>query len=105
MARARDNKRAKLFRWSCLTYMGQKFKVAVRAAGYERYRFHNLRHTFASYLAMGGASLQAIQELMRHESMASTLIYSKLSPDHLKAASEKLCFTLGPKPLPTGTDD
>ncbi|VFQ47370.1 tyrosine-type recombinase/integrase [Desulfoluna butyratoxydans] len=105
MARAREKKRQKIFHWTSRTHTGQKFKRAVRAAGFEHYRFHDLRHTFASYLAMGGANLQAIQELMRHESMASTLIYSKLSPDHLKAASEQLCFTLGPMPFPTGTDE
>ena len=101
MARARAKKRPRLFKWKGRTFMGQKFKVAVRAAGFEHYRFHDLRHTFASYLAMGGASLQVIQQLMRHRSVASTLIYSNLSPDHLKAASEKLCFTLGSKPPPT----
>ena len=105
MARARADKRAKLFKWKDRTFMGQKFKVAVRAAGFEHYRFHDLRHTFASYLAMGGASLQIIQQLMRHQSVASTLIYSHLSPDHLSAASEKLCFTLGAKPEPTETPD
>ncbi len=105
MERARQNHRKKLFKFNSVTFMGQKFKKALRAAGFETYRFHDLRHTFASYLAMGGASLQAIQELMRHESMASTLIYSHLSPDHLKAASEKLCITLSPKPTPTENDD
>lgn len=105
MARAREMKRAKLFKWSCRTLIGQKFKATVRDAGFERYRFHDLRHTFASYLAMGGANLQVIQQLMRHQSVASTLIYSKLSPDHLKAESERLCFTLGPKPSPSDTAD
>lgn len=105
MARAREKKRQKIFHWTSRTHTGHKFKRAVRAAGFENYRFHDLRHTFASYLAMGGANLQAIQELMRHESMASTLIYSKLSPDHLKAASEQFCLTLGPMPLPTCTDE
>lgn len=101
MARSRKrSKSGKLFKFTSVTHMGQKFKVAVRAAGYENYRFHDLRHTFASYLAMGGASLQAIQELMRHESMASTLIYSHLSPDHLKAASEKFCTMLNPADSP-----
>ena len=102
MARSRArSKRGKIFKFNDVTHMGQKFKAAVRAAGYEKYRFHDLRHTFASYLAMGGASLQAIQELMRHESMASTLIYSHLSPAHLKAESEKFCDMLNPGPTPT----
>ncbi|MCP3925492.1 MAG: tyrosine-type recombinase/integrase [Desulfobacterales bacterium] len=64
-------------------------------------RFHDLRHTFASMLAMSGENLKVIQDLMRHKSITSTLVYAKLSPEHLRSASEKVNF--GPLPIPKKT--
>lgn len=43
--------------------------------------FHSLRHTFGSHLAMGGESLQTIQELMGHQNIETTMRYSHLLPD------------------------
>lgn len=90
--------RKTLWRWNDVSHIGSLFKKAVRAAGYEAYHFHDLRHTFASVMAMQGEPLKAIQELMRHKSIASTLIYAHLSPKHLIEASER--FSLGPMPTP-----
>ena len=43
--------------------------------------FHTLRHTFASWLVMGGESLQTVQELMGHKDITTTMRYSHLAPD------------------------
>lgn len=91
-------KRKTLWRWTTVTYTGKMFKKAARAAGYDEYHFHDLRHTFASVMAMKGEPLKAIQELMRHKSITSTMVYAHLSPQHLVEASER--FTLGPMPTP-----
>ena len=80
----------KPFRWNCRTHMSHLFKKAVRAAGYEDYRLHDLRHSFASYLAMDNKAGKSIQKLMRHKSFKSTERYMHLSPDHLKDVSESL---------------
>lgn len=90
----------KVFRFQTLTWISQKFKKAARKAGLESARFHDLRHTFGSHLAMGGVDLKAIQELMRHESIASTLVYAKVSPEYLKKTSERLNY--GPMPVAKG---
>jgi integrase len=63
---------------------------ALRAALIEDFRFHDLRHTFASRLAMEGVDLMTIRELMGHKSMAMTLRYSHLSPGHRRTAIERL---------------
>lgn len=63
---------------------------ALRAAKVLGFRFHDLRHTFASRLAMEGVELMAIRELMGHKSMVMTLRYSHLSPEHRRAAIERL---------------
>ena len=63
---------------------------AASKAKIERVRFHDLRHTFASQLVMGGVDLKAIQELLGHKTIDMTLRYAHLSPDHKRAAVEVL---------------
>jgi integrase len=61
---------------------------AVKTAGIEWCTWHDLRHTFASRLAMSGASEGTIATLLRHSSTALVRRYTHLSPSHLKAAVE-----------------
>lgn len=49
-----------------------------------------LRHTFASHLVMKGAPLKAIQELMGHEDIQTTMRYAHLTPSSLKASIDLL---------------
>jgi integrase len=88
--RRRDN--IKPFRFRTRQTLSKKFKAAARESGLGSYRFHDLRHTYGSHLAMMGENEAVIQQLMRHKSMASTFIYTRLSPRHLKDASEKVNY-------------
>ena len=64
----------------------RSFAGACRRAALEDFRFHDLRHTFASHLVMAGISLKAVQELLGHADIKMTMRYSHLSQAHLKDA-------------------
>jgi len=55
---------------------------AVKAAGIEDLKFHDLRHSAASYLLMSGASLGEIAELLGHKTLQMVKRYSHLSESH-----------------------
>ena len=68
-------------------YVRKNFKAAVRDAGLnDNIHFHTLRHSFASRLIQKGASLFVVKELLGHEDMKTTQIYSHLRTDDLITA-------------------
>jgi len=59
--------------------------VLARLAGFEQHIGpHTLRHTYAVHLLKGGADLRAVQELLGHESIATTQVYTQLDMDEVR---------------------
>jgi integrase len=64
--------------------------AAREKAGLGDFRWHDLRHTFGSRLAMAGIDILTIKELMGHKTLAMTLRYAHLSPNHVGRAVDVL---------------
>lgn len=58
------------------------WKNAVESAGIEDFRFHDLRHSAASYLAMNGASMVEIADVLGHKTLSMVKRYAHLSEAH-----------------------
>jgi integrase len=66
------------------------FYNAMKRASIKDFRFHDLRHTFASHLAMNGVDIRVIQQLLGHKTISMTMRYSHLSNKNLRQAVDKL---------------
>jgi len=66
------------------------FETACAEADIEDFRFHDLRHTFASYLAMSGATLAEIAEALGHKTLAMVKRYAHLSQQHTRGVVTRM---------------
>jgi integrase len=72
------------------TVIKRPFARALKLAGIENFRWHDLRHSFASQLAMASVDLNTIRELLGHKSLKMTLRYAHLSSNHKNQAVDLL---------------
>lgn len=70
--------------------MERRLTNACEHAGLRKIGWHTLRHTFASLLAMKGVPMTAVQQLMGHSNITTTMRYSHLAPSTLRAAIDML---------------
>ena len=74
------------------------FRRAAKAAKIEDFRFHDLRHTAASWLRMEGADIHTVAQLLGHKDLRMASRYQHLSPVFLADAVKKLDQVFGDKP-------
>ncbi|TDG25912.1 site-specific integrase [Paraburkholderia silviterrae] len=73
------------------------WKVACRKAGIKNFRFHDVRHTWASWHVQGGTPLQVLKELGGWATFEMVLKYAHLAPDHLAQHASAVLMHEPPK--------
>jgi integrase len=68
--------------------------AAVESAGLKNFRFHDLRHTFASWARKGGVDLPTLKEAMHHSDISMTMRYANVEPDEVVTTFDKVSATL-----------
>lgn len=71
-------------------YLRGQFERAVEQAKLENFHFHDLRHTAASFLAKGGASLLEIATILGHKTLAMVQRYAHLTKNHTAKVLENM---------------
>lgn len=72
------------------------WRTGLRRAGIKDFRFHDLRHTWASWLVQSGVPLSALQEMGGWESIEMVRRYAHLSPNHLSEHARKIDEFMAP---------
>lgn len=70
--------------------VGSAWKRTLQKVGITNLRFHDLRHTLASWHVMHGTSLQELMELGGWKSYEMVLRYAHLAPEHLADAAARI---------------
>ena len=66
--------------------LDRSWHTALKKAKIIDFKFHDLRHTFASWLVMKGVDLASVQKLLGHKSIMMTMRYAHLSQGHTRKA-------------------
>lgn len=73
----------------------QAWNIGLKKAGIEDFRFHDLRHTWASWLIQSGVPLSVLQEMGGWESIEMVRRYAHLAPNHLSEHARKIDAIFG----------
>ena len=77
------------------------FGRVLKDAGITNFRFHDLRHTFASHYMMKGGQLYALSSILGHKDLKMTQRYAKLSPEYMDSQRNRMDTIWTPAPIPS----
>jgi integrase len=81
----------------------KRWRIALRDAGLEDFRFHDLRHTFASWARQNGADIADVKDALGHSDIAMTMRYAHIKPDAEDTAFDRVSAAIAshsaPQPL------
>lgn len=73
----------------------EAWEKALKASAITDFRWHDLRHTAASYLVMSGVSLVEVAKILGHRTLAMVARYAHLADEHIVSTGEKLAARMG----------
>lgn len=72
----------------------KRWRAAVKDAGLDDFRFHDLRHTFASWARQNGADIADICEALGHSSVQMSMRYAHIKPDEHVTAFDRVAASI-----------
>lgn len=76
------------------TNFRRRWEAGVKAAGLKNFRFHDLRHTFASWARKNGVDLPTLKEALNHSDISMTMRYANVEPDEVVTTFDRVSATL-----------
>lgn len=76
------------------TNFEKRWRVALKDAGLANFRFHDLRHTFASWARQSGADIADLKEALGHSDISMTMRYAHIRPDAENTAFDRVSGAL-----------
>jgi integrase len=73
----------------------------LKDAGITNFRFHDLRHTFASHYMMKGGQLRTLSSILGQKDLKMTQRYAKLSPEYMDSQRDRMDTIWTPAPIPS----
>jgi integrase len=71
-------------------FVHREWQAALNEAGIDNFRWHDMRHDFASQLAMKGVDIYTVCKMLNHSDVKITMKYAHLAPDKTKSAVQAL---------------
>lgn len=82
-----EDRKGRVFR--CVNFE-KRWRAALKAAKIDNFRFHDLRHTFASWARQSGADIADVKESLGHSDISMSMRYAHIKPDSKETAFDKV---------------
>jgi integrase len=77
-----------------VTNFRRRWEAALKAAEIENFKFHDIRHTFASWARQAGADIADVSDALGHSSISMTMRYAHVKPEESITAFDRVSATV-----------